>query len=147
MTERTGCCILVDKEEIGSVGATGMQSRFFENATAQLMELAGEYSELNLRKCLANSCMLSSDVSAGYDPSYASCFEKKNAAFLGEGHGIQQVLRAPEGKSGSMTRTRSMWPISVISATALISCSRPRSWARSMWAAREPSPISWLCTA
>ena len=59
-----------------------MQSRFFENATAELMELMGEYSELNLRKCLANSCMLSSDVSAGFDPSYASCFEKKNTAFL-----------------------------------------------------------------
>ena len=65
VTDRTACCILVDKEEIGSVGATGMQSRFFENMTAELMELMGEYSELNLRRCLSNSTMLSSDVSAG----------------------------------------------------------------------------------
>ena len=100
VTERTGCCILVDKEEIGSVGATGMQSRFFENATAELMELMGEYSELNLRKCLANSCMLSSDVSAGFDPSYASCFEKKNAAFLGKGM-VFNKFTGSRGKSGS----------------------------------------------
>ena len=84
-TEKTLCCILVDKEEIGSVGATGMQSRFFENAVAELMNLMGEYSELNVRRCLARSCMLSSDVSAGFDPAYASCFEKKNAAFVGKG--------------------------------------------------------------
>ena len=100
VTERTGCCILVDKEEIGSVGATGMQSRFFENATAELMELMGEYSELNLRKCLANSCMLSSDVSAGFDPAYASCFEKKNAAFLGKGM-VFNKFTGSRGKSGS----------------------------------------------
>ena len=67
--ERTACCILVDKEEIGSVGATGMQSKFFENAVAEVMDLAGEYSELNLRRCLSHSCMLSSDVSSAYDPS------------------------------------------------------------------------------
>ena len=71
-TERTACCILVDKEEIGSVGATGMQSRFFENAVAEVMNLTGEYSELNVRRCLASSCMLSSDVSSAYDPSYAA---------------------------------------------------------------------------
>ena len=74
--ERTACCILVDKEEIGSVGATGMQSRFFENAVAEVMELAGEYSELNVRRCLASSCMLSSDVSSAFDPSFASSFDK-----------------------------------------------------------------------
>ena len=100
VTERTGCCILVDKEEIGSVGATGMQSRFFENATAELMELMGEYSELNLRKCLANSCMLSSDVSAGYDPAYADAFEKKNAAYLGRGIVLNKFTGA-RGKSGT----------------------------------------------
>ena len=99
-TERTVCCILVDKEEIGSVGATGMQSRFFENAVAELMNLTGEYSELNLRRCLAHSCMLSSDVSAGFDPSYASCFEKKNAAFLGKGMVFNKFTGA-RGKSGS----------------------------------------------
>lgn len=82
-TERTSCCILVDKEEIGSVGATGMQSRFFENAVAEVMNLTGEYSELNVRRCLASSCMLSSDVSSAYDPSYAASFDKKNVAYLG----------------------------------------------------------------
>ncbi len=99
-TERTVCCILVDKEEIGSVGATGMQSKFFENSVAELMELAGEYSELNVRRCLSRSCMLSSDVSAGFDPSYASYFEKKNAAFLGKGMVFNKFTGA-RGKSGS----------------------------------------------
>lgn len=99
-TERTMCCILVDKEEIGSVGATGMNSHFFENAVAEVMNLNGEYSELNLRRCLAHSCMLSSDVSAGYDPSYASCFEKKNAAFLGKGM-VFNKFTGSRGKSGS----------------------------------------------
>ena len=99
-TDRTVCCILVDKEEIGSVGATGMRSRFFENAVAELMNLCGEYSELNVRRCLAHSCMLSSDVSAGFDPSYASCFEKKNAAFLGKGM-VFNKFTGSRGKSGS----------------------------------------------
>lgn len=99
-TDRTVCCILVDKEEIGSVGATGMQSKFFENSVAELMELAGEYSELNVRRCLARFCMLSSDVSAGFDPSYASYFEKKNAAFLGKGM-VFNKFTGSRGKSGS----------------------------------------------
>ncbi|MCI8790191.1 MAG: aminopeptidase [Lachnospiraceae bacterium] len=98
--EKTLCCILVDKEEIGSVGATGMQSRFFENAVAELMNLTGEYSELNVRRCLARCCMLSSDVSAGYDPSFASCFEKKNSAFLGKGM-VFNKFTGSRGKSGS----------------------------------------------
>jgi len=83
--ERTTCCLLVDKEEIGSVGATGMQSRFFENVTAEVMERTGKYSELLLRRCLANSCMLSSDVSAAFDPLFAGSFEKKNTAYFGRG--------------------------------------------------------------
>ncbi len=98
--ERTTCCILVDKEEIGSVGATGMQSRFFANTVAELMNLAGDYSELNVRRCLANSYMLSSDVSAGFDPSYAGSFDKKNAAFLGQGMVFNKFTGA-RGKSGS----------------------------------------------
>ena len=98
--ERTACCILVDKEEIGSVGATGMQSHFFENAVAEVMNLTGEYSELKLRRCLANSCMLSSDVSSAYDPNYASAFEKKNTAFLGGGLVFNKFTGA-RGKSGS----------------------------------------------
>ena len=99
-TDRTLCCILVDKEDIGSVGATGMQSRFFENAVAELMNLNGEYSELNLRRCLSRSCMLSSDVSAGFDPTFASCFEKKNAAFMGKGM-VFNKFTGSRGKSGS----------------------------------------------
>ena len=98
--ERTTCCILVDKEEIGSVGATGMQSRFFANTVAELMNLVGDYSELNVRRCLANSYMLSSDVSAGFDPSYAGSFDKKNAAFLGQGMVFNKFIGV-RGKSGS----------------------------------------------
>ena len=98
--DRTICCLLVDKEEIGSVGATGMRSMFFENSVAELMELMGKYSELKLRRCLANSCMLSSDVSAGFDPNFAACFEKKNTAFLGKGM-VLNKFTGSRGKSGS----------------------------------------------
>lgn len=100
MPKRTGVCILVDKEEIGSVGATGMQSRFFENMVAEVMDRCGEYSELKLRRALANSYMLSSDVSAAYDPNYASVFEKKNAAYFGKGMVFNKYTGA-RGKSGS----------------------------------------------
>lgn len=98
--KRTCCCLLVDKEEIGSVGATGMQSRFFENSVAELMEAMGAYTDLGLRRALRNSSMLSSDVSAGFDPAYAECFEKKNAAFLGRGIVLNKFTGA-RGKSGS----------------------------------------------
>ena len=100
VTDRTMCCILVDKEEIGSVGATGMQSHFFENAVAEVMNLTGEYSELHVRRCLAHSCMLSSDVSSAFDPTYASSFDKKNVAYLGGGMVINKFTGA-RGKSGS----------------------------------------------
>lgn len=100
MPKRTGVCILVDKEEIGSVGATGMQSRFFENMVAEVMDRCGEYSELKLRRALANSYMLSSDVSAAYDPNYASVFEKKNVAYFGKGMVFNKYTGA-RGKSGS----------------------------------------------
>ncbi len=83
--ERTACCILADKEEVGSQGATGMQSRFFENAIADIMDKMGVYSELGLRHLLSNSYMLSSDVSAAYDPNYPSVNEMKNTAFFGKG--------------------------------------------------------------
>ncbi len=98
--DRTSCTLLVDKEEIGSVGATGMRSRFFENALAELMDLCGQYSELSLRRALANSCMLSSDVSIAFDPSYASVFEKKNSSYLGKGVAFNKFTGA-RGKSGS----------------------------------------------
>ena len=98
--QRTACCLLVDKEEIGSVGATGMQSKFFENTTAEILNLMGEYNDLLLRRCLSNSLMLSSDVSAAFDPSYAASFEKKNAAFLGNGM-VFNKFTGSRGKSGS----------------------------------------------
>ena len=100
MPDYTSCCILVDKEEIGSVGATGMQSRFFENMVAEVMDRCGNYSELGLRRALANSYMLSSDVSAAYDPNYASVFEKKNSAFFGKGM-VFNKYTGSRGKSGS----------------------------------------------
>lgn len=83
--KHTSCTVLVDKEEIGSVGATGMTSNFFENVVAELVNLEGDYSELKVRRCLANSTMLSSDVTAGYDPTYYLSYEKKNSAFLSGG--------------------------------------------------------------
>ena len=98
--KRTSCCLLVDKEEIGSVGATGMQSRFFENSVAEVMEAMGSYSELSLRRALRYSRMLSSDVSAGYDPAFAEAFEKKNTAYLGRGIVLNKFTGA-RGKSGS----------------------------------------------
>ena len=96
----TSVCLLADKEEIGSVGATGMQSRYFENSTAEVMQLTGGYSELALRRCLQRSHMLSSDVSAAFDPNYASAFEKKNAAYLGKGM-VFNKYTGSRGKSGS----------------------------------------------
>ena len=97
---KTAVCILADKEEIGSVGATGMQSHFFENAVAEVMNVTGEYSELNVRRCLAHSCMLSSDVSSAFDPSYAASFDKKNVAFLGGGM-VFNKFTGSRGKSSS----------------------------------------------
>ena len=98
--ERTACCILVDKEEIGSVGATGMQSHFFEDVIAEVMALTGDESPLHLRRALAASAMLSSDVSSAYDPTYASSFDKKNVAYLGGGMVFNKFTGA-RGKSGS----------------------------------------------
>ena len=97
---RTACCLLVDKEEIGSVGATGMQSRFFENTVAEILNLLGQYSDLALRRCLANSKMLSSDVTSAYDALYKSSFDPKNIAYLGRGMAFNKFTGA-RGKSGS----------------------------------------------
>ena len=99
-TKHTTCCLLVDKEEIGSVGATGMRSRFFENTVAEVLACAGQYSDLALRRCLSNSKMLSSDVSAAFDPTYASVYEKKNAAYFGRGM-VFNKFTGSRGKSGS----------------------------------------------
>ena len=98
--EHTACCILVDKEEIGSVGATGMHSRVFENTVAELVALTEGESELKVRRTLMNSRMLSSDVSAAYDPMYAEVFEKRSAAFFGKGL-VFNKFTGSRGKSGS----------------------------------------------
>lgn len=98
--EYTTVCLLVDKEEIGSVGATGMQSNFFENMVAEVLDRMGCYSELTLRRALTASKMLSSDVNAGFDPNYASAFEKKNASYLGRGV-VFSKYTGSRGKSGS----------------------------------------------
>ena len=98
--KKTACCLLVDKEEIGSVGATGMQSKFFENTLAEVMNLLGTYTELNMRRCLTNSKMLSSDVTSAYDALYASAYDKKNIAYLGKGMAFNKFTGA-RGKSGS----------------------------------------------
>jgi len=98
--KRTACCLLVDKEEIGSVGATGMQSRFFENMVAEVLSACGQYTEITLRRTLAHSKMLSSDVSSAYDGLYADAFEKKNVAYLGRGMVFNKFTGA-RGKSGS----------------------------------------------
>lgn len=96
----TLCCVLTDKEEIGSVGATGMAARYFENTVAELYALTADYSELGLRRALANSRMLSSDVSAAFDPNFASAFEAKNSAYLGRGICFNKYTGS-RGKSSS----------------------------------------------
>ena len=98
--DKTACCIMTDKEEIGSVGATGAQSRFFENAVVELLDATGQYSDLALRRALAHSRMLSSDVSAAFDPLYAAAFDKRNASYLGKGVVFNKYTGA-RGKSGS----------------------------------------------
>lgn len=98
--DKTACCLLVDKEEIGSFGATGMRSKFFENALAELMSVCGQYTELGLRRALQNSFMLSSDVSSAYDALYASSYDKKNVAYLGRGM-VFNKFTGSRGKSGA----------------------------------------------
>ena len=96
----TACCLLTDKEEIGSVGATGAESHFFENTVAELMNCMGAYSDLELRRVLAASKMLSSDVSAAFDPLYAEAYEKKNSAYFGHGI-VYNKYTGARGKSHS----------------------------------------------
>ncbi|MBX7301352.1 aminopeptidase [Clostridium chauvoei] len=95
----TSVVLLVDKEEVGSNGATGMHSKFFENVVAEIMDRTGEYSELKLRRALANSKMLSADVTAAYDPNYPSVLEKKNSSYFGRGLVFSKYTGA-RGKSG-----------------------------------------------
>lgn len=98
--DKTACCLLVDKEEIGSVGATGMQSKFFENTVAELLNLNGDYNELKLKRCLAHSRMLSSDVNAAFDPLYSDVFKNNSSSFLGSGV-VFNKFTGSRGKSGS----------------------------------------------
>ncbi|MCR5666040.1 MAG: aminopeptidase [Eubacterium sp.] len=98
--KHTSVCLLVDKEEIGSVGATGMHSRFFENCVAEILALCGYNSDLSVRRAMANSFVLSSDVSAAFDPNYPSVMEKKNAAYFGRGL-VFNKFTGSRGKSGS----------------------------------------------
>ena len=98
--KRTSCCILVDKEEIGSVGATGMQSRFFENAVAEILDKCGEFSELKLRRAMANSTMISSDVGAAFDPMHADVYDKRSNPFFGKGMVLNKHTGS-RGKGGS----------------------------------------------
>ena len=98
--KRTTCCLLVDKEEIGSVGATGMQSRFFENVVAELLYAMGEEANVKVRRALTNSKMLSSDVSAAFDPMFEGVYEKKNTAYFGRGL-VFNKYTGSRGKSGS----------------------------------------------
>ena len=97
--EKTSVILLVDKEEVGSIGATGMQSRFFENSVAEVMDRMGEYSELKLKRVLQNSLMLSADVTAAYDPNYPGACEKKNTAYFAKGLVFSKYTGA-RGKSG-----------------------------------------------
>ncbi|WP_297629722.1 aminopeptidase [uncultured Clostridium sp.] len=97
--DRTAVCLLVDKEEVGSIGATGMHSKFFENMVAEVMDRKEDFSELKMRRCLANSRMLSSDVSAAFDPNYPSVMERKNSAFFGKGIVFNKYTGA-RGKGG-----------------------------------------------
>ena len=97
--EKTSVILLVDKEEVGSIGATGMHSRFFENSLAEVMDRMGQYSELRLKRAMQNSLMLSADVTAAFDPNYPSVCEKKNTAYFGRGLVFSKYTGA-RGKSG-----------------------------------------------
>ena len=97
--EKTSVILLVDKEEVGSIGATGMQSRFFENSVAEVMDRMGQYNELKLKRALQNSLMLSADVTAAYDPNYPGACEKKNTAYFAKGLVFSKYTGA-RGKNG-----------------------------------------------
>ena len=130
--KRTLACLLVDKEEIGSVGATGMQSRFFENTVAELVNACGDYSELKVRRALKNSKVLSSDVSAAFDPNYPSVMEKRNAAYFGRG----LVFNKYTGSRGNYTYIYwNMWAPCAGSWMTPAYPTRRRNWARSIRAA------------
>lgn len=98
--DKTTVCLLVDKEEIGSVGATGMESRFFEYMVVEIMEAMGQYSRVAFNRAMSNSKVLSSDVSAAFDPLFPSVMEKKNSAYFGKGL-VFNKFTGSRGKGGS----------------------------------------------
>jgi aspartyl aminopeptidase len=98
-SSKTCVTLFVDKEEVGSIGATGMNSRFFENTVAEVINSIGGYSDISIRRSLSNSKMLSSDVSAAFDPNYASAMEKRNSAYFGKGI-VFNKYTGSKGKSG-----------------------------------------------
>ena len=140
--ERTSCCILVDKEEIGSVGATGMHSRFFEDYVAELMALTEDGNPLKVRRALRNSYMLSSDVSAAFDPLYADAFEKKNTAYFGRGL-VFNKFTGSRGKNNSNDANAEYIAKVRQVLDNMKSDSRLRRWVESILEAAEPSHILW----
>ena len=140
--DKTACCLLVDKEEIGSVGATGMQSHFFENVVAELLNLQGDYNELKLRRCMAHSRMLSSDVNAAYDPLFADAFEKRSASFMGRG---VVNLRDPVESPAPMMPMQNILQHFVRSWMTIRSITRWQSLERSISAVAERSRIFCPC--
>ena len=135
--ERTACCILVDKEEIGSVRATGMESKFFENMVAELLDRTGEYSELKLRRCLANSRMGSSDVNAAYDPLYADAYEAKKTLLIWDGAWYSVNLPEPVENPDPTTLTRNTSRTSAISLTTKRFTISLPNWAKSTGGGRH----------
>ena len=140
--------VLTDKEEIGSVGATGMGAMYFENTMAELIAcVTGEDEPLTLRRCLQNSRMLSSDVSAGFDPNFAGVFEKRNASIVGNGVTFNKFTGS-RGKSGSNdANAEFVAQAAPHHATKRTCAGRRRSWARWMSAAAERLPTSAPSTA
>lgn len=98
--KRTAVALFVDKEEVGSMGSTGMKSKFFENTVTEIINLCGNFSSIKVNRCLANSKMLSADVTAAFDPLYPSVHEKRNNGYLGKGIVITKYTGGG-GKGGS----------------------------------------------
>ncbi len=140
------CCIVTDKEEIGSVGATGMASHYLENTVAELYACTADYCDLAVRRCLRNSRMLSSDVSAGYDPNFASAFERRTARSSAAASASTSSPAAAASPAAT-TRTRNLWPASERSWMTRAWRSRRRNWAASISAAAERSPTCAPSTA
>lgn len=137
--EKTAVCMLADKEEIGSMGVTGMQSAAFDTFLHDLCDGQG----VPLRACYENAFCLSCDVTAAYDPNFPEVFEKRNAAFVNYGVGLCKYTGARASPAPPMLRRR-RWPMSAGCWTRRMSSGTFRSWARWMPAAAAPWPCIWL---